>query len=307
MSDYFFVKIDHKFMGEFISAWENAFDRVLEKAIYDWIFDGKNLIYAFLFDDKVVAGYCLYPLECILNKERKTALLCNNVFVSPSHQAKNLFVKLGRLALNDAGVKGLGDIAYGIPNRLALPGHKRVGWEIKPKINFISAKRKQSTTYGLTFKKGMLTESEKKAIEQCSLVSSKSRDFSVLKTLEFVDWRFERKPNTSYWYGFEYNDNELVAYCVCKYFSDKKTLHFVDIDGFDSTAISKLIVSAHNIPEDFDRLNVWDSTAHKDIFLGCDFKEENLTDNLIFINPADVSNTFFLDNVNVTLSDNDVY
>ncbi|WP_201590305.1 GNAT family N-acetyltransferase [Psychrobacter pulmonis] len=308
MSEYKLIRVDSLSRDKFISTWEKAFDRKLDRAIYDWIFNDKNIIYALSDDDKITAGYCLYPFDCIYNKKREIALLCNNVFVHPDYQGKNLFVKIGKLALNDVASKGLGVIAYGIPNRLALPGHKRTGWDVRPRINFISANRKKNTEYESIFKRGSLTGAEKQAIELCSIKSSRNRNFSILKTKQFVNWRFEQKPNVDYWYGFEYDDSgDLNAYCVCKYFKDKRNLHFIDIDGIDSVAIKKLITRAHSVPEDFSRLDIWDSSVHKNSFLECGFQNEDVTDNLILINPATMEFTGTLDDINITLSDNDVY
>jgi len=307
MTDIQLVQINQERRQDFIVAWEAAFSRQLDKSIYDWIFDGVNVLYAALIDGEIAAGYCLYPLKCVLQKKPAVALLCNNVFVHPSHQGKHLFTKLGKLALQDAGNRGYGHIAFGIPNRQALPGHKRVGWGVQPTIKFLEKTRGEPKNRDVVWTQGQLNELQRRQIQACSERSAQNRDFSIIKTAEFVRWRYESKPGNAYWFGFVYDNDELMAYCVCKYYEPSKTLHVLDIDGSGNRFITRLIEQLTSVTESFDKLNVWGTTAHASLFIEAGFKEAELEDNLIFIIPGDLQAIYFDGNINVCLADNDVY
>jgi len=292
----------------FVFSWEEAFSRKLDSSVYNWIFNENNIIYAGLVEGEIAAGYCLYPLPCILNGEEKIALLCNNVFVNPRFQGQHLFVKLGKLALDDAGRNDYGQIAFGIPNALALPGHKRVGWGVQKPIGFLE---KDATAKGIQsahWVYGALAPHQRVDIEECSRTASSGRNFSIIKTVEFINWRYESKPSVRYWFGLKYDEKgKLSAYCVCKFYEPASSLHFIDIDGVDKDAIALLIREANSLPESFDKINVWASTAHHDLFVGTEYCPSEKEDNLIFIAPEGRKPLYIEDNINICLGDNDVY
>lgn len=292
---------------EFIKSWEKAFKRQLEPCVYDWIFDSTNLIYVAMYAHEIAAGYCLYPVDGIVSGEATKALLCNNVFVDPKHQGKNLFVRLGKYALQSAGALGY-RFAYGIPNAMALPGHLRVGWSLQPTIGFLEKARgdiRIAKTSEWCY--GILTDKQLRAIEDCSVRASVGRGFSILKTSEFVRWRYLSKPSVKYWFGLAWCDGILSAYCVVKFYAEKNCVHFVDIDGTDSDAVTSLIRSVDSINSSFKFSNVWDSTAHANCFLDCGYATSSHKDSLIFIDPLYLKKITVEGRVNLVLGDNDVY
>lgn len=307
MSDIEFITVGQESINDFIRSWEAAFGRKLDFQVYNWIFDGKNIVYAALIDGEIAAGYCLYPFQAVWKGENKIALLCNNVFVNPKYQGRHLFVKLGKLALEDAGLRGYGDIAYGVPNGLALPGHKRVGWGIQPSITFLEKSVGEKGALIREWHNGELSQAQREDIEKCSRETAKEREFSIIKTAEFVKWRYESKPGVTYWFGFKYKKSVLVAYCVCKFYEPGKTLHFIDIDGFDSDSVNQLIVEADSVPEAFERLNIWASTAKRTEFQALGYANTSIENNFIMINPKGRIPVHLTGNVNISLADNDVY
>lgn len=312
MSDYEVIKIDEKSKGDFILAWESAFDRSLSSEVYDWVFNENNIKYALVDDNEIVAGYCLYAHKCILGNAKGVALLCNNVFVCPGHQGKHLFVKIGKAALNDVSKYSNALVAYGIPNALALPGHKRVGWGVQDPIRFLKKTPKTDKKLGLKssaneWQYGVLEKNKRQGLSNCSKKASEGREFSIIKDEKFIQWRYENKPLVDYWFGISESDGVVEAYCICKFYEEKKALHIIDIDGVDNESIRSLISDLDVIPENFDFMNVWSTTAHKDLFLLEGFSLSSETDNFIAIEVKSLSPVFFSDNFNLCLGDNDVY
>tara|TARA_R100000935_G_C2798362_1_gene149267 strand:- start:93 stop:1019 length:927 start_codon:yes stop_codon:yes gene_type:complete len=308
MSDYQLVRIGVDEKSDFLVAWEAAFNRQLNSLVYEWIFDENNIVYVLKLDGDIVAGYCLYPVECRWIGKRRTALLCNNVFVCPGHQGKHLFVKISKAALADASAKSYGSVAYGVPNSLALPGHKRVGWGVQEPVFFlektISYKKSEM---GNQWSYGKLEQSDRKEMAACSQLSAKNRDFSIIKSEEFIKWRYESKPGVGYWFGFKEEGGELLAYCVCKFFSDKNTVHVIDVDGISDDAVASLIDDIEGLPEGFDKVNVWSSTAKKAVFLNKGYKHSGDFDNFIMMDVERLGSVYLNENINLCLGDNDVY
>lgn len=308
MNEYDLVKVEAGQKNDFISAWEAAFDRKLDSEVYKWIFYNRNIIYAFVNGGEIVAGYCLYPVNCIWQGKLAVALLCNNVFVCPGYQGKHLFVKISKAALNDAQKNNYGAIAYGVPNILALPGHKRVGWGVQEKVGFLEKKihrgnNKQKNEWFF----GQLSEFDRSGLAECSQKASRGREFSILKDRDFVRWRYESKPGVKYWFGLVRKNKEVIAYCVCKFFEEKNALHIIDIDGTDKDALVSLIEDVEAIPEGFKLINVWSTTIHRSLFLSNGYENSVGGDNFIALNVRDLKPVFFDKNINFCLGDNDVY
>ncbi|MFB9866130.1 GNAT family N-acetyltransferase [Vreelandella sulfidaeris] len=308
MSNYELIKIGSEKKNDFILSWEAAFKRELSREIYEWIFNEENIKYSLVYNGELVAGYCLYPLPCIWKGSRSIALLCNNVFVCPGHQGKQLFVKISKEALNDASRNSVAKVAYGIPNSLALPGHKKVGWGVQYPVKFIEKKaisREGSPVNEWHY--GTISDDVRRAFAACSEMSSKNRIFSIIKDEKFIKWRYESKPGVNYWFGFSKKKGHVSAYCVCKFYREKKVLHVVDIDGTDEDSVRSLINDIEFLPEDFDRINLWSSTIHKMLFISEGYSVSSENDNFIAIHIDDLRPVFFESCVNLCLGDNDVY
>lgn len=308
MNEYNLVKIVADNKNDFIMAWESAFNRRLASEVYEWIFDGRNIIYAFVQDEKIVAGYCLYPVSCVWQGRLSTALLCNNVFVCPDHQGKQLFVKISKASLKDAHDNFYGSIAYGVPNVFALPGHKKVGWGVQDRISFLEKKTNRSEkNQNNEWFFGQLSESERAGVAECSKVASLGREFSVLRDQNFVRWRYESKPNAKYWFGIARQNNDVIAYCVCKFFKEKSTLHIIDFDGTDKNALISLIEDIECINEEFELINIWSTTIHRNLFISNGYNDSENGDNFIALSVEDLKPIYFSENINFCLGDNDVY
>ena len=63
----------------------------------------------------------------------------------------------------------------------------------------------------------------------------------------------------------------------------KRTLHFVDIDGWDENAVETLIAQADKIPEEYDKINVWSTTAKNEVFKRAGYVYGSDSNNFIVI------------------------
>lgn len=307
LSKYSYIRIDLSWRKTFISAWESAFDRRLSTDIYDWIFNEYNLMYAAVCDDKVAAGLCLYPMDAIVNSNFSRVGLANNGFVAPPYRGQNLFVTVSQFALRNAGKHGF-SLAYGISNEQALPGHKKVGWSVLPTLQFLESQRVEYiSSNNVQWYEAPLSDNQRADIESCSRRSALHRQFSIIKTSELIRWRYELRPQVNYIFGFNYQDNLLQAYCVCKYFPEKKYLHFIDIDGDSASAIMLLIEAAQSLDLPFESLNIWSSTVHSKLFFEQGYHTTLAGRNFILIQPSELKSVDVIGEINLVLGDNDVF
>ncbi|MEP7056220.1 MAG: GNAT family N-acetyltransferase [Caldimonas sp.] len=305
--NYSFTQLGVSDRDMFIQAWERSFVRVLSQQTYGWIFNGKNRLYAAFDSNEIAAGYCLYPLEAMVAGKPGRAALCNNVFADPKHQGKFLFSRLGRFALQAAAAEGI-SLAYGLPNRSALPGHRRVGWKWQT-VPFLARKRDRPTTRkqdALHWSQVTPSAAELAKIEDCSRRSASGRNFSIIKTAEFASWRFVQRPLAEYWFATIKSHQDVCAYAVAKYFAERRCLHILDIDGAVA-AVEKLIAAIDTIDAPFDCANLWSSTAHRGSFERAGFSLSDESNTLILIDPTTLKGLAIESGLNLALADNDVY
>ncbi len=316
-------KIDYMSQGcKFLSVWEAAFKRKFDKELYDWFFLKNNSIYCAFENDELIAGYCLLDLKAVFNKQIVKAALCNNVFVHPMHEGKNLFVKLGRFALSEAESRNV-QIAYGMPNLNAIPGHKRVGWSFQPDIDFLEKPVLEilEETAGLndSFKLLQLTKSSPNLenylsqIEALSTQNSKKRFFSTVKTKSFFKWRFLNRPFVNYKVFIILSESKNIdGYIVLKIYEKEHKLHIIDIEVNKQDFVKPLLscislLEDVNIRNKFEKLDIWGSTAYREVLIKLGFESVERKNSLILIRPYIKEKIELLGEYNIVLGDNDVY
>ena len=302
---YRFTEIGQDDWDVFIDAWEEGFQRRLSQEVYRWIFNGHNRMFAALSGTNIAAGYCLYPMDAVIDGEVTQVLLCNNVFVLPEHQGKFLFSRLGRYALQIASDNGY-PLSYGIPNLNALAGHRRVGWAAQ-RVEFLERPRQIGTKPASVHWSHSLPREVLPALEECSRRSAAKRRFSILKTQDFICWRYLSKPGVQSLFATVWRERSVGAYAVCKYFPEKKCLHIIDIDGDDLEAIEEIVAAVDSVDLPFDKVNLWSSTVHRPIFEHSGFSLSPEANMLILIRPLGLKGAVIEDGLNLVLADNDVY
>jgi len=315
MSEFIYRELSKQSqLHDFIDAWERAFDRQLNREAYSWLFGSSlNRIYvAETASSEIAAGYCLLKHIASVNTAVSTTYLCNNVFTTPGYRTHNLFVRLGKASLKD--IEGDGNLALGIPNRLSIPGHRRVGWTIYERIGFL-----QKTTFKLLAPDAdiFVQELDVKDLEELEKLSfslSLCRSFSVVKTVEYFRWRFLERPLTDrkYYIFVAKNRRNLEGYMVLSHYYKTNRLHVLDIDARHGSIIKGLILAMcrfadkNNIPI----INLWETTAWRSIFIQMGFSIGDEYSNLIFIEPykpGDIAALPERNEFNLVLGDNDVF
>ena len=270
---------------------------------------GDNRLYVMIdmTSGRFVSGYGLLPIKVRYNSEIYNASLCTNVMVHPDYQGKGLFVKMGLHCLaNEKNYNSL--LSLGVPNKNALPGHLKVGWQILSPLIFISKK---------DFRRAQ-TETKKvdkfdKRINNCIYLLTNKVNFMVLKDHNFLNWRYVDRPDKRYSIYVLEERQEIFGYVVLKYFNDNgyKKAHILDICATNYDSFSELILTAELFASELqcDELNCWQiqNSIYKDWFFKNGFSETSQGNVLIIYSNMDERKDPDPENWWFCLGDNDVF
>lgn len=294
----------------FVNAWEDSFGRKFDSQDFSWIFNNRNTMYAIFDENKIVAGYCLLNNRIIYNGNIVAGALCNNVFVRPDYQGLNLFVKLGQYALQKSGERGV-KIIIGIPNKNAIPGHKRVGWTFLDEIYFLEKNKVRSSLINFNNELKVLNKENydiyRDQLEAFSIKISSQRSFSVLKDNDYFKWRYLDRPSTNYKIFIFVENDKILGYIVYKFHEPLNRLHIIDIEALNEMVFNALINITDSFEEPFNLVNVWSSSIYNEYFLKAGFNLSTESNNLIAYTPQMQVPVVLGNKVNIVLGDNEVF
>lgn len=220
-------------------------------------------------DDEPVSFYGVLSRRYISGNEVNTVGLVVDVLSVPEVQGKGVFTQTGRYALKCLEQTRVTSV-IGFPIRPeVLPGHLKIGWEIKFKLPVYFYPVGRSEPNGFTeyvLKLVILSWSFALKVfrlrrgiradvstvddfvvdhEVLNFYRSQNQDGSVIleKNFEFLNWRLNR-PNVNY-VCFTLRDPGIVACAICRVMNIKnfKTLVIVDIDS-QTASFSKNLVDS---------------------------------------------------------------
>jgi GNAT superfamily N-acetyltransferase len=101
-------------------------------AYWTWEFadnaDGPAALWVADDHGTIVGHYAVIPRALRIGGEVRTGSIVVDVMTHPDYRLQGMFTALGRVALADAGQRGI-EFSYGFPIRAdVMPGHLRLGW-----------------------------------------------------------------------------------------------------------------------------------------------------------------------------------
>jgi hypothetical protein len=306
---------------ELISSWQRAFCREITEDVFIWLFSENSSNRIFIArsqaTERIAGVYCLLPQETIVYGNKIKTLLCNNVFTDPDFRTYNIFVKLGRFALEV--VKSDAELAIGIPNEKALPGHKRVGWNMCQQILFSEIKLSNTQYININNRIGENRNIELKDLESISnlwMEVNKNSNFAIVKDKKYLKWRYFDRPKISreYYRKIIYNNEDIRGYLIISHYYPINKMHIIDICAKSEEDFLKLINLSIElaIKCKAECVNIWNSPAISLLLSKVGFTVTNEFSRLI-IKPLTISenkNQFFIQNIAnhaLVLGDNDVF
>lgn len=307
--------------AKFLSLLKEIYKRDFPIEIYSWYeaLQGRN-VWAFAQEKdtaRFIAMYGLMPLKFFSMGKEADGYLCHNTGVVPQYQGKGLFQYIGDAALGNTLKDS--EIALGFPNRFAVKGHKRIGWQEVGKMHFY-LKKDLREHEEIEFKNIHETDKFSEDINKFTLEYGERTEFSVKKDYSFLNWRIS-KPNQSY-RCFLYKENKtILGYMIYKLFYDSKDnikkSHIVDIMA-ENNAISRTLVrKAESLSKSnhTELLNIWvfERSPFVEILLREGFTKDasNYDYSVILYSPKDSFSNQVLSMVGeeivLSLADNDVF
>ena len=220
-------------------------------------------------DDEPVSFYGVLARRYISGNEVNTVGLVVDVLSVPEVQGKGVFTQTGRYAIKCLEQTRVTSV-IGFPIRPeVLPGHLKIGWEIKFKLpvffypigrskaksftGYISKLIILSWNFALKvlrprsgFRANVFTVDDFVVNhEVLNFYRNQNQDGSVIleKNLEFLSWRLNR-PDINY-VCFTLRDSEIIACAICRVMDIRgfKTLVIVDIDA-QTASFSKQLTNS---------------------------------------------------------------
>ena len=288
----------------FNACFEKRSDRDIQWAIwYNTSKYRQNDIYAIKHFDKIVTAYGLFPLNIVYNNQNISAYLVNNNMTHPDYTNKGLFTMIGSYVMNNVRTKDV--TLLGIPNDHAIAGHRKVGWQELPNIPFF-----EITNLSITDKiknKFILVDKFSKADDIKLKQFSLKYDFYIEKDSQYLNWRFNERPNVEYQI---FKSTPFNGYVVLKHFKHdtQNKLHIVDFGYTNDEDFVDLIQLAISIAAEqkASLVNLWCcNTSEQNMLKDYGFYENGFN-RLILHSDVNFLNDN-IDNWHITLGDNDVY
>ncbi len=193
---------------------------------YDWQFlenpSGTATIFGARDGEKLVSIYASIPHILYRKGNTLKAQMVQDVMTAPTHRGRGLLHQLAEE--NKAWMESLGLVGFTFPNEHSAKSFERTGW--KPAMTV--PRREMTSIENRIISKPVesrfvdrFDSTAMDIFEEADLPSGVFRD------LDYLNWRYARKPSTNY-LKFIFENN---AYLVLKPFNDGvcKTLHLLDL------------------------------------------------------------------------------
>ncbi len=248
---------------KFLSLIKEIYKRDFPVEVYQWyeLLNGTN-IWAVAREkdsDRLVAIYGLLQMNFFFMGDEVDGYLCHNTGVIHQYEEKGLFQYIGETALNQTLKDHM--LALGFPNRFAVRGHKKIGWQEVGEMHFYH-KREFRKFQGSEFERVYEVSEFKEEINEFTLSYGRKTDFSIRKDHSFLNWRIS-KPNHDYLCFIYREGNTIQGYMIFKFYLDRqknhKKGHIIDIMAESKEIYSILIRKAESLSNSMnvDILNVW--------------------------------------------------
>jgi hypothetical protein len=201
---------------------------------------------------RILATYGLLPILLRHNEREIPASLAVGAAVHPDFRRRGLFVQMGRTVLNEEHREKT-SITLGKPNKSALPGHRKVGWNVFSPLAKLYKKSPERRDH-----RCLELETFDERFDVFSQRISKRFSFLILKDARFMNWRL-RAPGQNYVrFVFERNGT-LAGYAVIKRYEGPKgrVTHILDLHADDESALTELVSAAESSACGTSEINLW--------------------------------------------------
>lgn len=285
MQDFIFRSATRDDDARLLDLFRASFDRDIAPEVWNWLSYSsptglnRTTIVEDSTNGELVCSYSLLPIKIRFNGKSIRASLCTNVNTRPDYQGRGLFTRVGEHALAQENNFDT-SISIGMPNPKALPGHKKVGWDVLFELPFL-------IKYDCRKREHRCREISQfdHRFDEFFAGIAEGYSFIVLKDYRFMNWRVVERPDKKYTLFIYEDGSKIRGYIVLKHFDDHGYLksHILDIQADGVDVLSDLIAAAENFAAGRDELNLWTNSRnpYKQSFLASGFSVKESKDLLI--------------------------
>lgn len=251
---------------QILKLFETVFRQKLSLENWQWRFRdnpaGKHFIKLMWEGDKLIGHYAVSPVYMNIEGEEVFTALSLTTMTHPDYGGRGVFKQLSSAMYQYLESKFQCKAIWGFPNNNSHYGFvKRLGWTNLSVLHTLGLKSQNIKPKGLTFTVNTISSFNNHHQAFISKKISKFAKIYIIKNKNYLNWRFIKKPNTSYT-CYEFRTNSSQAIFVIKPYplpnQNKYDLNIIDLymDNYEDIHDYILhIVKDLNIK--IDRVSLW--------------------------------------------------
>jgi L-amino acid N-acyltransferase YncA len=227
--------------------------------------EGNNRVYVMLNRSGTVVGcYCVAPARYNLSGRIDNFGYANHMAVYPVFRSAFNFGRFSRFVFDQEQRLGT-SFLLGPPNRNAYQPHKILGqWVDSGRLKI--SKRTVGLGRGRDHSCQLVQEFTLETIHPIQ-AESQYLNFSVVKSLDWMNWRYFERPNKPYMVFASRSAGCVSGIIVLKHWREAdgyRKLHIMQMSAVDEQTAQDLLSAAYEYAGDADEINLW--TSHNERF-----------------------------------------
>lgn len=207
---------------------------------------GKAVIKLMFDGDKLIGHYAAIPMNMQVKNKLVKAVLSVNTMTHPDYRGYGIFAYLGKETYRVCEQKGF-KFVYGFPNNNIYQSRiKKLGWKGYGKMSILTKDLESEAASIYSAKKVYEVYEFDTRVNLLWEKVKNSYPVIVIRTKEFLNWRFTNHPTVKYpTFIFQDSSDEVLGYLVLKIYTrgDEKKGHIVDLLCINETDIVKSFLS----------------------------------------------------------------
>ena len=253
---------------EILRLFEKVFSRKLSLENWLWRFRdnpfGKHFIKLMWDNENLVGHYAVSPLKMLVGEEEVMTALSLTTMTHPDYQGRGIFGKLSLELYKELEQEHNCKAVWGFPNNNSHYGFiKKLGWENLSIIHTLALDLKLLTTKGTEFTCNRIIQFNESHATYIKEKFHFSGSVFIKYSVEFLNWRFIRKPNTTY-RCYEFNAESGKSILIVKpYYKTDTKKYILNIISCFMDSYNEIHEYISYILKDFDldfeKVTIWKS------------------------------------------------
>jgi hypothetical protein len=245
---------------------------------------GESRVYLMISSKlRIVGCYLITPMEVLLNTKAFSIGYGSHFAIDKQHRNPLNFFRFSKFVFENETLRE-SSFLLGPPNKASFLPHKVLaGWKDFGFLDLLVCKNFHSSL-------NICNQINKFNSNHESLIRNNAGSFQVIKSSEWLNWRYLNRPHTDYLCLEYINGLKLLGFVVLKIWIESdgyKKMHIMDMCTSTYEAGQKMLSSIHHYANVYDchEINLWSSRTYKyrSIFndAGYEAKSSNLQPLLI--------------------------